>query len=271
MEQTVSQRKERLHEIIFEADTRAGKTFDIVLLAIIILSVIVVMLESVEAVHSRYGPILIGLEWFITVLFTIEYFLRIYLVKRSWTYIRSFFGVIDLLSFLPTYIEFLLPGTHYLLVVRIMRLLRIFRVLKMIHYVGEAALLRKSLMASRRKIYIFLFFIMNVTVIIGSVMYVVEGPEAGFSSIPRGVYWAIVTLTTVGFGDITPITPIGQFLASIVMIMGYGIIAVPTGIVTAEISSQKQSSPVSTRSCQNCSSEGHDSDAVHCKYCGETL
>lgn len=271
MKGSVQTPKERLHEIIFEADTRAGKIFDVVLIVVIVLSVVVVMLESVEAVHVRYGSLLIRLEWIITILFTLEYFIRIYLVKRAWKYIRSFFGVIDLLSFLPTYIEFLLPGTHYFLVVRILRLLRIFRVLKMITYVGEAAVLTKSLKASRRKIYIFLFFVMNVTIIIGSTMYVVEGPEAGFTSIPRGVYWAIVTLTTVGFGDITPITPLGQFLASVVMIMGYGIIAVPTGIVTAEMSTQRVSATVSTQACQSCAAEGHDPDATYCKYCGEAL
>lgn len=264
--------KARLHEIIFEADTPAGKTFDLSLIAIIILSVVVVMLDSIDSVREEYGTALLVLEWIFTVLFTIEYALRIYSVAKPSRYIFSFFGIIDLLAILPTYLSLFLPGGQYFVVIRILRLLRIFRVFKLAKYLVEAQVLRYALRASRRKILVFLFTVIMVVVIAGSLMYVVEGNENGFTSIPRGIYWAIVTITTVGFGDITPATTLGQVLASVLMITGYAIIAVPTGIVSTEMSRAiNKQDQISTQSCPSCSAEGHDFDAKHCKYCGTAL
>ncbi|HGY54462.1 MAG TPA: ion transporter [Caldithrix abyssi] len=259
----------RLHTIIFEADTRAGKVFDIALILSIILSVIVVLLDSIAAVNSKYGDTLLALEWFFTILFTIEYVLRIISVGSPLRYITSFFGVIDLLAILPTYLSVIFPGSQVLMVVRLLRVLRIFRVLKLAKFLGESVQLMRALKASRRKITVFLFFILTIVSIMGSVMYLVEGAENGFTSIPRSIYWAIVTLTTVGYGDISPQTPLGQTIAAIIMILGYAIIAVPTGIVTTEMGKSFKS--VSTQACPNCSAEGHDADAVHCKYCGAKL
>lgn len=260
----------KLHEIIFEADTPAGRAFDIALIVSILLSVLAVMLDSIAPVRENYGTILIIIEWIFTLLFTIEYILRLLCIGRPLKYATSFFGAIDLLSILPTYLSLLLPGSRYLLVVRILRVLRIFRILKLAPYISEAEVLSRSLRASRRKIAIFFYTVLTLVIIIGSVMYIVEGAENGFTSIPISIYWAIVTLTTVGYGDISPGTTLGQFLASIVMILGYSIIAVPTGIVTAEMT-RSQSSQVSTQSCRQCSAEGHDNDALFCKYCGKLL
>ncbi len=260
----------KLHEIIFEADTSAGKFFDILLIIAIILSVIIVMLDSIANVNRNFGNKLYILEWIFTLLFTVEYILRLISVGRPLKYATSFFGIVDLLAILPTYFSMFFPGSQYLLVIRVLRLLRIFRVLKLVQYLTEAQQLSKALHASKRKIIVFLFAVMTIVVIFGSLMYVIEGEENGFTSIPRSIYWAIVTLTTVGYGDISPVTGIGQTLAAIIMIMGYAIIAVPTGIVTAELT-MAANKKISTQSCPQCSAEGHESDAVYCKYCGEKM
>ena len=264
-------RRARLHEIIFEADTRAGRLFDLTLIWLILLSVATVLLESVRSVRAQYGEILHALEWLFTLLFTVEYLLRLLSVRRPWRYATSFFGVVDLLAIIPTYLSIFIPGSQYLLVIRILRLLRVFRLLKLSEYVAEADTLRLALRASRRKISVFISAVVLLVVIIGALMYVVEGEEHGFTSIPLSIYWAIVTLTTVGYGDLSPRTPFGQILASIVMIIGYGIIAVPTGIVTVELAEAARQRKLTRQSCPACSAEGHDPDALHCKYCGAHL
>ncbi|MEZ5361267.1 MAG: ion transporter [Bryobacterales bacterium] len=263
--------RRKLHEIIFEADTRAGKAFDIALLIAILASVIVIMLESVQSYRESHGAMLRALEWFFTGLFTIEYGLRLYSVRRPLAYALSFFGVVDLLSILPTFLSLFLVGAQSFLVIRAIRLLRIFRVLKLAHYLGEANVLQRALYASRPKITVFLIAVLNIACIMGALMYLIEGESSGFRNIPVSMYWAIVTMTTVGFGDIAPQTPPGQFLAAILMLMGYGIIAVPTGIVGAEIAKAGRQQTVSTQACPVCGAEGHDLDAVHCKYCGGRL
>lgn len=260
----------QMHEIIFEADTSAGKWFDIILIVSILLSVGIVLADSVESLHDQYGDIFYMLEWFFTILFTIEYVSRLSCVKFPIRYAGSFFGVIDLLAILPTYISLFFPGTQYLLVVRILRVLRVFRVLKFVQYLAEMRLLVQAFRASRRKIEVFLFTVLAMVVILGSLMYLIEGPENGFTSIPQSIYWAIVTLTTVGYGDISPATPLGQTVAAFIMILGYGIIAVPTGFVTVEMASI-DSKKISGQACPSCSAEGHDIDAKYCKYCGEKL
>lgn len=259
-----------LYKIIFEADTAAGKAFDVLLIVSILLSVLAVMLDSVSAVKNVYGSLLYGVEWFFTVLFTIEYILRLLCIARPLRYATSFFGTVDLLAIIPTYLSVLLPGSQYLLVIRILRVLRLFRVLKLVQYIMEANLLVKALRASRRKITVFLFAVLTLMIIFGSLMYIIEGEKSGFTSIPRGVYWAIVTMTTVGYGDISPQTGIGQALAAMLMILGYSIIAVPTGIVTAEFSHYVRGK-IATKVCAACSAEGHDSDAAYCKHCGAEL
>lgn len=258
-----------LYTIIFEADTPAGKLFDEVLILAILLSIIVVMLDSVSSIAVRYCDLFYTLEWIFTILFTVEYFLRLICVGRPTRYATSFFGIIDLLAILTTYLSLMLPGSQYLLVIRSLRLLRVFRVLKLAQYIGEADLLIRALRASRRKITLFLFTVLTLVVILGSLMYVIEGPDSGFTSIPRSIYWAIITFTTVGYGDIVPETNLGQALASLIMIIGYSIIAVPTGIVTSEITYAGKYSK--GRVCQNCSFEGHDIDAKFCKRCGAKL
>ena len=260
-----------LHEVIFEADTPIGKAFDVLLILSILISVVAVMLDSIDQVRMQYGTLLYGIEWFFTILFTIEYVLRLSCVGKPFKYAVSFYGVVDLLAIIPTFISLLIPGAQYLLVIRILRVLRIFRILKLAHYLGEAELLTKALRASSRKISVFLFAVLTLVVIFGSLMYLIEGGENGFTSIPRSIYWAIVTMTTVGYGDISPQTIFGQTLASIVMILGYGIIAVPTGIVTVELSQAFRRKGASTRACSECSGEGHDTDAKHCKFCGAAL
>jgi len=260
--------RQRLHEIIFEADTPAGKLFDVVLILSILISVIVVMLDSVADLNLKYGQLFLFLEWFFTLLFTAEYILRLSCIGRPTKYARSFYGIVDLLSILPSYVSLLLPSGKFFLVIRILRLLRVFRVLKLVQYVGESNYLQRALWASRRKISVFLLSVFLLMVIFGSVMYIVEGAENGFTSIPRSIYWAIVTMTTVGYGDISPQTSLGQAIASLVMILGYGIIAIPTGIVTAELTHKQN---VSTQVCPECSAEGHDVDAKHCKFCGADL
>ncbi|MHC4628608.1 MAG: ion transporter [Planctomycetota bacterium] len=262
--------REVLFEVIFEADTPAGKWFDIVLIVCILLSVATVMLDSVGNINARYGRLLNAVEWFFTILFTVEYVLRLLCVGKPIRYAVSFFGVVDLLAVLPTYASPLFPSSRHLVVVRVLRVLRIFRVLKLGHHTKEATLLRKALYASRRKILVFFSAVVTLVVIIGSLMYVIEGQKNGFTSMPRSVYWAVVTLTTVGYGDISPQTAAGQFLAAMVMILGYSIIAVPTGIVTAELS-RAHAAETSRQACPSCSAEGHDRDARHCKFCGAKL
>jgi len=259
-----------LYEIIFEADTPAGKFFDVLLIWAILISVTVVFLESINVLKAGYGEWFSILEWVFTILFTIEYVLRIICVRKPFRYIFSFYGVVDFLAIVPTYLSLLVTGSQYLLVIRILRLLRVFRVFKLTHLVKQSDVLVKALKASRAKIAVFLFAVVTLVVIIGTLMYVIEGPENGFTSIPVSMYWTIVTLTTVGYGDISPQSPVGQLLASMVMIMGYGIIAVPTGIVSVELASATRK-PVTTQVCPNCLSEGHDNDAVHCKFCGAKL
>ncbi len=262
--------RRQLHEIIFEADTPAGRLFDIVLIGAIVASVIAVMLESISSIRSDYGDLLYFVEWIFTILFTIEYVLRLICVRQPILYAKSFFGVVDLMAILPTYISIVIPGAQYLLVIRLLRVLRIFRVLKLVNYLREAHVLMQALRASRRKITVFLFTVLTLVVILGSLMYFIEGEENGFTSIPRSIYWAIVTLTTVGYGDILPQTSLGQVLAALIMIIGYGLIAVPTGIVTAELV-RFDPKTISSQHCSNCAREGHATDAKYCKYCGEAL
>jgi len=264
-----AQWRDNLHAVIFEAETPAGKWFDILLIVSILASVIAIMLDSVNSINILYGDFLYAVEWFFTIVFSIEYVLRLICVGRPLLYASSFFGIVDLVAIIPTYISLFIPGTEYLLVIRILRILRIFRVLKLVKYMGEAILLIKALRASSRKITVFIFTVVTLVIILGSLMYLIEGAQNGFTSIPRSIYWAIVTLTTVGYGDISPQTNIGQMLAAFIMILGYSIIAVPTGIVTVELS--RFSSKQATRSCRDCSAEGHDNDAVFCKYCGAKL
>ena len=259
-----------MHEIIFEADTTAGRAFDVLLLWCIVISVLAVLLESVESVQVRYATLLRVAEWIFTILFTVEYGLRLTCTGRPLRYAASFFGVVDLLAIVPTYLSLLLPGAQTLLVIRALRLLRVFRVLKLVRFVEEARVLGRALRASRHKITVFLGTVLTLVLILGTLMYLIEGEANGFDSIPRGIYWAIVTLTTVGYGDIAPTTVLGQMLASLVMILGYAIIAVPTGIVTVELS-RATMKKVSTQACPQCSAEGHDADAKHCKYCGARL
>ncbi|GJM34428.1 MAG: ion transporter [Saprospiraceae bacterium] len=266
-------KKEWLHEIIFEADTRIGRIFDIVLLIIIAASVIVVALESMENLHIRFSKLFLILEWTFTIIFTLEYALRLYCVYEPWKYAKSFFGIIDLLATLPTYLSLVFTGSHYFLVIRVLRLMRIFRIFKLGHFMKEGFIIVEALKASRIKITVFLIFVILMTIIIGSLMYLLEGGQnPSFSSIPRSVYWAIVTLTTVGYGDITPVTPLGQLLSAVVMIMGYAILAVPTGIVSAEfIQKNKKVYSTNTQACRFCGREGHDNNAQYCKFCGNIL
>ena len=259
----------RLHEIIFESDTRAGRAFDVALLVAILASILCVMLESVAAVRRQYGPVLDVIEWTVTIAFTVEYALRLVAVDNPWRYARSFLGIVDFLAVAPTYLGILVPEAQSLVVLRTVRLLRVFRIFKLSPFLGEAEQLSQALRASRRKITVFLGVIVTIVVIMGTVMYVVEGEAHGFTSIPVSMYWAVVTMTTVGYGDIAPRTPLGQLLAAVLMILGYAIIAVPTGIVSAELA--RTHPPVSRQACPGCGVEGHDVDAVHCKYCGATL
>lgn len=264
--------RKRLHEIIFEADTPKGKLFDVVLLWAILLSVGVVFLESVPSIKQKYGQLLIYAEYAFTALFTIEYVLRLISVGRPSKYVFSFYGLVDLMSILPTFIEVLLPGVASIRVIRVLRLLRVFRVLKLVGFLKEAKLLQNALWASRRKIFVFMLTVLALVTILGTLVYIVEDESAGFTSIPRSIYWAIVTVTTVGYGDIAPTTVTGQTLASVIMLIGYAIIAVPTGIVTAEIVKGSASDNLaSTQSCPSCSAEGHDYDAKYCNKCGELL
>lgn len=260
--------KLKIYEIIFESDTREGRLFDIILLSSIVLSVVIVLLESVQDIKLNLGIWLVGLEWFFTGIFTIEYLARLWVVLNKRKYIFSFFGLVDLLSVLPTYLAIFFAGAQSLLVIRSLRLLRIFRIFKLARFIGESQNLTLALKASRFKIIVFLTTVMTAVIIFGTLIYLIEGPENGFTSIPISIYWAIVTMTTVGYGDIAPQTTLGQTLASIIMIMGYGIIAVPTGIVSSEMIALKRREHLTTQVCPHCLKEGHDKDAVYCKYCG---
>lgn len=263
--------KQKLHEVIYEADTREGKLFDVILLIAIIASIILVMLESVDSFDEKYHDFLNISEWIITILFSIEYILRIISIRKPFKYIWSFYGIIDLLSTIPKYLSFILVGSHSLVALRALRLLRVFRILKLGRYIGASNRLLVALKDSRAKIAVFLFFVIILCVILGTVMYMVEGADNGFTSIPRSVYWAIVTLTTVGYGDIAPHTPLGQFIASIIMILGYGIIAIPTGIVTSEMTKQSLEEDTNTQSCPNCLKDNHKEKATFCYDCGSVL
>ncbi len=260
--------RQRVFHVIFEADTPGAKAFDVALIAAILLSVAAVLLDSVGGVHARYGEAFYVVEWGFTVLFTVEYVARLWSIGNARGYARSFYGIVDLLGILPTYVSLLIPGAQYLLVVRILRVLRVFRVLRMMRYVGEADLLIDALRESRRKIVVFLFTVFALVVVFGSLMHLIEGPENGFDSIPISIYWAIVTMTTVGYGDISPHTALGRVLASFIMITGYGIIAVPTGIVTLELNAAVRRRAVTASACPECGAEGHSGEAVYCFRCG---
>jgi voltage-gated potassium channel len=270
-DRSLDELRSRIHEIIFEADTPAGRFFDLLLITTILASVVVVMIDSVSSIHQEYGAILNLAEWAFTLLFTIEYALRIFCLQHPGRYVRSFYGVVDLISILPAYLSLLLPGSQYLLVIRALRLLRIFRILKLAHYLNEGEYLLKALKGSSRKIMVFLFFIMTLVLICGSLLYLIEGDEHGFTSIGVSSYWAITTLTTVGYGDLSPQTPLGRIVASIIMVMGYGVIAVPTGIFAKELIAPVAEGQVSTQACPSCGLEKHSYDAIFCKYCGVEL
>jgi len=262
--------RERLHEIIFEADTRAGKAFDVLLLLAIVLSVATVVLESVQVYREAHGALFRGVEWFFTLLFTLEYAVRIACVRRPARYVFSFFGVVDLLAILPTYLLLLGADAAPLLVVRVFRLLRVFRIFKLGRFLAEAGALLHALRESRQKITVFLTTVLVIVVVAGAVMHLVEGADNGFTSIPQSMYWAVVTMTTVGYGDIAPQTELGKLIAALIMVVGYSLIIVPTGILSAELA-QADVRPVSTQACPTCSLEGHDPDARHCKHCGAAL
>ena len=260
----------RLHEIIYETDTAAGRLFDASLIAAIVVSVVLVMLDSVSWINESYGSAIYAAEWFFTGIFTVEYVLRLVCVARPVKYASSVFGVIDLMAIIPSYLDLLVPGGRYLSVVRVLRVLRIFRTFKLFEYMTEGMYIVQAISASRKKISVFLIAVLTLVVILGSLMYLIEGGENGFTSIPKSVYWAIVTMTTVGYGDIAPKSTLGMGLASIVMILGYAILAVPTGIVTVEMV-HASASRKSSQACPSCCAEGHDIDAVHCKFCGSRL
>ncbi len=266
----MSRLRQNIKTIIFGTDTRAGKLFDEILIVSIILSIITVLLESVSDYQQQYGQILYIVEWVFTIMFTLEYFLRMYCIRRPLSYVFSFFGIIDLLSVIPTYLSILLPGTQALSVIRILRVLRIFRVLKLVQYMSEATHLLKALISSKRKIFIFFFTIMNIVIILGSIMYLIEGEVAGYTSIPKSIYWAIVTLTTVGYGDIHPLTPMGQGISAIIMLIGYSIIVVPTGIITTELAFSKSNSENKVL-CDVCEKDDLVRDSLFCRHCGSKI
>jgi voltage-gated potassium channel len=261
--------KEKVHEVIYEADTKAGKVFDVALFIVIIVSLVLVILDSVEHISLQYHSLFVTLEWIITIFFTIEYILRVISIKKPKNYIFSFYGIVDFLSTIPLYITLIFAGSGALITLRALRLLRVFRVFKLVRYTGAGSSVAVALKKSIPKILIFLYSVVIISFIAGTVMYIVEGPEYGYTSIPRGIYWAIVTLTTVGFGDIHPVTPLGQFIATIIMLLGYGVIAVPTGIVTAEMT--KENSRKNTQVCSNCGEDDHRDSAEFCHKCGDSL
>lgn len=263
--------RQRLQEIIYESNTPAGKAFDVALLAAILASTIIVMLDSVAGWHARHGHFAFVAEWAFTVLFTIEYLLRLISIRKPWKYVISPLGLIDLLAIIPSYLSFFLPGAQSLLVFRSLRLLRVFRIFKLTRFLTEMEFLTGALRASLRKISIFMLTVITLVVVLGSVMYLVERRQNGFTSIPESIYWAVVTITTVGYGDISPVTPVGKAVAAVMMLIGYGIIAVPTGIITTEIAAATRSRKHSAEACPACGREGHDGDAAYCKYCGAHL
>lgn len=265
-----SQHRERIHQIVFESDTPEGKLFDVVLLVMIFGSIVLLMLETVPSLQAKWGRIFDTLDWVVTIFFTIEYMMRLYCVYKPIKYATSFYGVIDIASILPAYLDIFFPGARSLMVVRSLRLMRLFRIFKLDMFLNQGNQLIIALRNSREKIFVFMFFVLLMVCIFGSIMYVVEhNANPDFSSIPTSIYWAIVTITTVGYGDISPVTGAGKFFASLIMIMGYAVIAVPTGIVTSSlVQLQKQNS---TQHCQHCGKEGHEADAVFCKYCGTSL
>jgi len=260
--------KDKLKKIIFGTDTFWGKLFDLLLIISIILSIVLVMLESIAIYREQYGEILIKMEWGFTILFTLEYFLRIYCVRFPGSYVFSFFGVIDFFALAPTYLSLLFPGANVFSIIRILRVLRVFRILKLVQFMGEATMLRRAMYASKRKIFVFLFYVMTLVVILGSIMYLVEGEKSGFDNIPRSIYWAIVTLTTVGYGDISPQTSLGQTIAAMIMIMGYSIIAVPTGIVTSAIHFENNKNK---KICPVCENSDVKKGAKYCDNCGAKM
>ena len=263
--------RQRLQEIIFEADTPSGKAFDVALILAIVISVCLIMMDSVSWLNARFGFSFRAAEWFFTGLFTVEFMLRLIAVRQPLRYVFSFFGMVDILAILPTYLSLVIPGTQSFLVIRVFRILRVFRVFKLGHYLGEAQMLSSALAASRHKIAVFLTTVGATVISVGALMYVIEGDKHGFTSIPASVYWAIVTMTTVGYGDIAPQTALGQFFAALLMIVGYGVIAVPTGIVTTELVKISRPQPISTQACPNCGAEGHAHDAKFCNRCAYPL
>ena len=268
--------KKRIYEVVFEAETREGRIFDLVLLVAILISVFLVIIETVPAIRNEYGREIILLEWFFSVIFLIEYILRIYSIQNKWRYIFSFYGIIDFLSIVPALVFLFYTGAHSLLLLRSLRLLRVFRILKLTRFMSQGQLIIRALNASKEKIFVFIMFITLLVIMFGSLIYLIEGDvNPGFDSIPRSIYWAIVTITTVGYGDISPVTPLGQFLASLIMVSGYAILAVPTGIVTGElIHASKENhnqSSYNTNTCPHCLLEGHDLDAKFCRKCGGQL
>ena len=278
--------KGRLYEIIFESDTGAGKAFDVLLIVAILASVVVVMIDSIPTISPETARAMRYAEWGFTLAFTVEYAIRLWVVRRPLRYARSFFGLVDLFAILPTYVALIVPGAQYLLSIRVLRVLRIFRVLRLAHFVGEANIITRAMWASRHKIGIFLFTVITAVTVLGSLLYVIEGAASGFDSIPRAVYWAIVTLTTVGYGDIAPATPLGQGVAALIMLLGYGMIAVPTGIFTVEMgkaagagAEQETPAPAASgapaeaagRTCGECGRTEADPEARYCRYCGGRL
>lgn len=263
--------RSKIFKIIYHSDTPSGKWFDIVLIVFIILSVLTIILDSVNELHVNYGDVLKASEWFFTIVFTFEYILRLISIRKPLKYVFSFFGIVDILSIIPTYLAYFFVGAQQLLVIRILRILRVFRVLKLVQYTHQAQILTNSISNSRHKIFVFFFFIITILIIFGSIMYLIEGPENDFTSIPHGIYWAVVTLTTVGYGDIAPHTVLGRMVASLIMLTGYSVIAVPTGIFTAELSKEVKRTRDQKRLCKTCNLRGHTQAAVYCRRCGEAL
>lgn len=264
---TVKTLRQKIYEVIFGTETLWGRRFDEILLLAIVVSVIAIILDSMDSISKSYGVYLFWVEWFFTALFTVEYLVRIYCSPKPWAYMRSPYGIIDLLSVVPTYLSLFVPGANYLLIIRLLRVLRVFRILKLVRFLSEQNMLLRSMMMARRKIVVFFGWILVLCTVIGSIMYVVEGPQYGYTSIPKSIYWAIVTVTTVGYGDITPHTTLGQFISAIAMLMGYSIIAVPTGILTAELAQEMQRER-NNKVCHTCNRGGHDRDSNYCRHCG---
>jgi voltage-gated potassium channel len=264
--------RDKLYEVIFESDTTAGKAFDVTLLFMIVASITSICLESIPSLYAEYPNTFFGLEVFFTAIFTLEYILRLIAVRKPLNYVKSFYGITDLLAIVPSYFALIFPSLHFLVVIRALRLLRLFRIFKLVHFLNESLFLVNALWNARRKILVFFFAVILMTIIAGSLMYVIEhNANQDFHSIPQSIYWAIVTLTTVGYGDISPITPLGKILASFIMLLGYSIIAVPTGIISASLVKESSNEKVSAQTCPNCMQQGHEANAVFCKYCGHKL